>query len=141
MRVDEPDAHTALSQASQAQRRTIDAGRWFGRYLLAMAGLGFIQIIAIEVFLPDGLGRHGAITGWLATFGLLNWWASSHDVVPAAATRHLYGAAAAWFGSYLVLIGPVVRWKAGTSLAWWSLASAVMASPFIVAAWRESRRP
>ena len=36
---------------------------------------------------------------------------------------------------YLVVIGPLLRWRAGESLGWWSLA--VLASPFLVGAWRE----
>jgi hypothetical protein len=38
---------------------------------------------------------------------------------------------------YLVVIGPLVRWQAGESLGWWSLAAAVLASPLLVGAWRE----
>jgi hypothetical protein len=39
------------------------------------------------------------------------------------------------FGGYLIVLGPVVRWQAGSSLAWWSAAAAAMALPFVVGAW------
>jgi hypothetical protein len=49
-------------------------------------------------------------------------------------------ATAIWFGAYLLVVGPLVRWQAGTSLGRWSVAAAVLASPFLVGAWRERRR-
>lgn len=47
---------------------------------------------------------------------------------------------AVWFGAYLVAVGPFVRWQAGDSALWWAVAAAVMASPFLVVAWRGRRQ-
>ena len=140
------DQHTSdlgatLSNASRAQRKTRAASRWYPRYLLLMGVLAFVLIVVGEVFFPSGSARvYAALAVWVLPIGLLSWWAASHDVYPPKARRRLFIAAALWFGSYLFVIGPLVRWQADTSLLWWSVAAAVMASPFLVAAWRERRR-
>lgn len=105
-----------------------------------MGVLAFALIVAVEVFFPSGPARYAASAVWALMMGLLGWWAESHDVFPAKAGRRLFIATVLWFGSYLVAIGPLVRWQADTSLVWWSVAAAVMASPFLLAAWREQRR-
>jgi hypothetical protein len=134
------DPRVTLSNASRAERQIKAASRWFPRYLLLMGVLAFAVIVAVEVFFPSGIARYAALAAWGLAMGLLGWWADSHDVYPKKARRRIYIATALWFGSYLILIGPLVRWQADTSLAWWSVAAAVMASPFLVLAWRERRR-
>lgn len=134
------DPRATLSNASRVERQTKAASRWFPRYLLLMAVLAFAPIVAVEVFFPSGIARYAALAAWGLAMGLLSWWADSHDVYPKKARRRLYFATALWFGSYLFVIGPLVRWQADTSLAWWTVAAAVMASPFLVLAWRERRR-
>jgi hypothetical protein len=135
-----PDPRAMLSNASRAERETRAASRWYRGYLLLMGVLAFAVIVAIEAFVPWGPARYAALAAWALAMGFLGWWAESHDVFPARARRRLYIAMALWFGSYLVVIGPLVRWQADTSLAWWSVAAAVMASPFLVAAWLQRRR-
>jgi hypothetical protein len=134
------DARAMLSSASQTERRTRAASRWFPRYMLLMGVLAFALIVAVEVFFPSSSARFAAIAAWGLTAGLLGWWAESHDVHPKRARRHLFIAMAVWFGAYAVVIGPLVRWQAGTSLTWWTVAAAVMASPFLISAWRQRRR-
>lgn len=134
------DARATLSNASQAERQTRAASRWFPRYLMLMGVLAFAVIVTVEVFFPSGNARFAALAAWALMMGLLSWWAESHDVYPEKARRRVFIATALWFGSYLVAIGPLVRWQADTSLAWWSVAAAVMASPFLILAWRDRRR-
>ncbi|MDQ3764155.1 MAG: hypothetical protein M3460_21990 [Actinomycetota bacterium] len=105
-----------------------------------MGVLAFVLIVTVEAFFPSGPARYAALAVWALAMGFLGWWAESHDVHPPKAGRRLYIATALWFGSYLVAIGPLVRWQADTSLAWWTVAAAVMASPFLVAAWLQRRR-
>ena len=134
-------ARAALRQASRAERQTRAASRWFPLYMLLTGVVAFASIVAVEVFFPSGAARIGAGAVFAAAYVLLSRWAESHDVHPRRAGRSLLVAAAIWFGAYLLVVGPLVRWQAGTSLAWWSLASAVMASPFLVGAWRRWRHP
>jgi hypothetical protein len=134
------DARAALDDAARAERRTRAAGRWFPGYLLALGVSAFVLIVAIEAVFPDGFARALASGVWTAGVVLLAWWADRHDVHPPRAGRRVLVAAAIWFGSYLLVIGPLVRWRAGDSLGWWTLAAAAMASPFLAAAWREWRR-
>jgi hypothetical protein len=137
---DTGDARAALDNAARAERQTRAASRWFPRYLLLLGASGFALIVAIEALFPEGSARGYALGAWVLGVALLSWWADTHDVHPERAGRRVLFATAVWFGSYLLLIGPLVRWQAGTSLGWWTLAAAVMASPFLVAAWREWRR-
>jgi hypothetical protein len=67
--------------------------------------------------------------------GLLGWWADSHGAHPRRAVRRLVVATAVWFGGYLLVVGPLVRWQAGQSAGWWVAAAAALASPFFVVAW------
>ncbi len=134
------DPRATLSNASRAQRQTRAASRWYPRYLLLMALLAFALIVAVEVFFPSGPARYAASATWALMMGLLGWWGESHDVFPAKAARRVSIATVLWFGSYLVVIGPLVRWLADTSLVWWSVAAAVMASPFLVVAWWAAQR-
>lgn len=108
--------------------------------MLLMGVLAVALIVAVEVFFPSGIARFGAAVAWFLAVGLLGWWAESHDVFPERARRRISIAMVVWFGSYLVAIGPLVRWQAGASPVWWPVAATVMASPFLVVAWRERRR-
>jgi hypothetical protein len=96
--------------------------------------------VVVEVFLPASDARIAVAVLWGAALALLGWWGESRDVHPPKARRRMNVSIAVWLGSYVLVIGPLVRWQAGTSLAWWSLASAVMAAPFLVSAWLEWRR-
>ena len=140
-----PDEHptdpkTALAQASGAQAHTRSASRWFTRYLVLMGCWAFAWIVALEAVFPTGGVRMWASVAGALVLGVLTLWAESHDVFPQGASRRMLIAACLWFGTYLFLLGPVVRWQADNSLGWWTLASAVMAAPFFVAAWCERRR-
>lgn len=137
---DESEAQVMLRQAAQAAGRTRAASRWYSRYLLLVGLLAFVLIVAVEVFFPSGLARVAAATGWAVAMLLAGWWGASHDVFPERANRRLIVAGAVWFGSYLLVLGPIVRWQAGTSLLWWSLAALVLASPFVAGAWLVRRR-
>jgi hypothetical protein len=134
------DARAALRGASRVERQTRAASRWFPKYMLLLGLSAFALIVTVEAFFPTGGARVGAAVAWALMVGLLGMWAASHDVFPAGAGRRVLIAGVIWFAAYLFAIGPLVRWQAGTSLAWWSLASAVMASPFLVGAWWQWRR-
>ncbi|SDS20607.1 hypothetical protein [Actinopolymorpha singaporensis] len=133
------DARAALTDASRAGSRTRAAGRWWARYLLLVGVLAFALVVAIEVLFPDGFARYVASGAWTIAMGLLAWWADSHEVQPRGAGRRLLVATAIWFGAYLLLIGPIVRWRADDSLGWWTLAALVLAMPFPALAARERR--
>ncbi|WP_020577901.1 hypothetical protein [Actinopolymorpha alba] len=133
-------ARTVLGEAARAGGRTTAAGRWWSGYMVLMGLLAFGLIVAVEAFFPSFAARLAATVAWAMAIGLLGTWARSHEVQPRGGFRRLLIAMAAWFGAYLVVIGPVVRWQAGTSLGWWSAAGGVMALPFLVGAWREGRR-
>lgn len=137
---DRSDAKAALEDATRRERQTRAASGWWPAYMLAMGVLAFALIVAVEVFFPSGLARFGVAAGWALAVVLLGWWAESHDAYPTKAGRRLIIAVALWFAAYLVVIGPFVRWQAGSSLGWWVLAAAVMAAPFLVGAWRERSR-
>ncbi|MFI5487936.1 hypothetical protein [Micromonospora echinaurantiaca] len=140
MRQDATQARTVLAEAARVGDRTRAAGRWWSGYLALMGLSAFAVIVAVEVFFPSFGARLAATVGWAVATGLLGAWAQSRQVQPRGGWVGLLIATAAWFGMYLVLIGPVVRWQAGTSLGWWSAAAAVMALPFLVAAGYERRR-
>jgi hypothetical protein len=108
--------------------------------MVLMGLLAFGLIVAVEVFFPSFGARLAATAVWAVAIALFGAWAESHDVQPRGGRRALLIATAAWFGAYLVVIGPVVRWQAGASLGWWSAAGAVMALPFLVGAWLDWRR-
>jgi hypothetical protein len=132
------DPNATLGNASRAERQTRAASCWYPRYLLLMAVLAFAFVVAAEV-LSGSAWKYAVLGAWALGMVTLVWWAESHDIFPGKA-RRFYIATALWFGSYLVLIGPLVRWQADTSLIWWSIAAAVMASPFLLLAWWERRR-
>lgn len=134
------EARTALDNASRAAEQVRAASRWFPTYMAIMGVLAFTYILALEVFFPSGWARLAAGIPWVIGMILVSRWAESHDVYPKRANRMVWIAFAAWFGSYLFVIGPIVRWQMDDSLVWWTLASAVMASPFFIGAWWERRR-
>jgi hypothetical protein len=136
---DKAEARATLDDVARVDRETRAASRWWPRYIICMGVLAFALIVAVEVYFPRGAARFVAAGVWALAVVLLGWWAESHVVQPARGGRRLILAMAAWFGIYLVVIGPLVRWQAGQSLTWWSLAAAVMAVPFLVVAWRERR--
>jgi hypothetical protein len=139
-----PDAGAQLRDAARVQNRTRAATRWFTGYALLMGLAAFALVVAVEVFFPSGLTRLAAAAGWAVAVGLLGWWADSHGVYPQRAARRLLVATAVWFGTYLLAVGPLVRWQAGQSAGWWVVAAAALASPFLVVAWAggtERRRP
>jgi hypothetical protein len=138
---DTAEAEATLSHASRAEHQARASSRWYARYMLLMAVWSVGYILVIELFFPSGMARLVASGAWGGALGLLAWWAESHHVHPVRGTHRLLVAAAVWFASYLFVIGPIVRWKAGTSLGWWSLAAAVMASPFLIGAWRQRKCP
>lgn len=138
---DTAQARTALDEAARAGGRTRTAGRWWSGYMASMGLLAFGLIVAVEAFFPSFAARLAAAVAWAVAIGLLGMWARTHTVQPRGGCRRLLVAMAAWFGAYLLVIGPIVRWQAGTSVAWWSLAGAIMALPFLVSAWREWKRP
>lgn len=140
MRQEVTEARAALDDAARVGGRTRAAGRWWSGYMVLMGVLAFALIVAVEAFFPSFAARLAATAVWALAMVLVGAWARSHEVQPRGGSRALLIATAAWFGTYLVVIGPVVRWQAGTSLGWWSAAAALMALPFLVAAWREWRR-
>lgn len=133
-------ARTVLDEAARAGGRTTAAGRWWPGYMALMGVLAIGLIVVVEAFFPSFAARLAATVTWAVAIGLLGAWARSHQVQPRGGCRRFLIAMAAWFGAYLVLIGPVVRWQAGTSPGWWSGAGAVMALPFLLSAWHEWRR-
>ena len=135
------DVREALHEARRAEDRTRAAGRWFPSYLLLMGVVAFVWILALEALFPSGDAHYYAIGVGAVALGLLGWWADSHNVYPQGASRRVNIAMIVWFCSYLLLVGPLVRWRAGTSIGWWTVGAAVLASPFFIAAWRAWRRP
>jgi hypothetical protein len=133
-------ARTVLDDAARAGGRTTAAGRWWSGYMVLIGLLAFGLIVTVEAFVPSFGARLVATVVWAGAIGLLGMWALSHEVQPQGGCRRLLIAMAAWFGAYLIVIGPIVRWRAGTSVGWWSAAGAVMALPFLLGAWREWRR-
>ena len=129
-----------MAQAQRVEDRTRSASRWFSSYLVIAGCVAFAWIVALEAFFPSGSARSYASGAGALTVVLLFWWRDSHDVLPRGAGRRITVAVAFWFLTYLLLVGPFVRWQAGTSVWWWSLAAAVSASPFFVGAWLERRR-
>jgi len=129
-----PDAGAQLRDAARVQDRTRAATRWFAGYALLMGLAAVALVVAVEVFFPSGLTRLVAAAGWAVAVGLLGWWADSHGAYPQRAARRLMVATAVWFGAYLLVVGPLVRWQAGQSPGWWGLAAAALAAPFLVVA-------
>jgi hypothetical protein len=133
-------ARAALDRAAAVAGRTTAAGRWWSGYMVLIGVLAVGLIVMVEAVFPSFAARLVAAIIWAVVIGALGTWAQSHDVQPRGGVRWLLLAMAAWFAAYLVVLGPLVRWRAGTSLGWWCAAAVVMALPFPLAAWREWRR-
>lgn len=134
------DAGPLTRRAGEASRTVRGAGRWFAGYLMLLGVFATGFVFTKETVFHTGSARFYAILPWgLALFGLI-WWAESHDVHPRGGSRWLLVAAGLNFAIYVLLVGPLVRWQAGTSPGWWALASVLFASPFFVAAFLYRRR-
>lgn len=134
------DARTVLDRARLAEERTRAAGDWYPTFLWVVGATSVAWIVVLEVLFHGGSARWYASAGLAAFVGLVAWWGESHDAYPRGANRRLTVATVTWFVAYVWILGPLVRWQAGTSLGWWSLAAAVFATPFFVSAWVEGRR-
>ncbi len=134
------DCVEGLRDAARVEARVRSASRWYPRYLAAMGVLAFALIVGTEALFPTGIARYAVIAAWALAWLVLGWWAASRDVHPQGGRRRVTLVVAVWFATYLFLLGPLVRWQAGYSPAWWVVAALVVASPFLVAA-RRAQRP
>ncbi|MDY7102006.1 MAG: hypothetical protein S0880_12525 [Actinomycetota bacterium] len=136
----ELSARAALEAADRAGRRTREATSWYATYLLATGLLGFTWILVLNT-VAESMAGHLVVGAAVVAAGIvLERWARAHAAHPRGATRRRLTAMVVWFGSYLFVVGPLVRWQAGNAVAPWAAASALMASPFLVAALLERRR-
>ena len=131
---DRASSRQTIAEAARLREHAAAAGRWYSGYLLAQGVASAILLILIEALFPDGFARYLAIGGWFAATMLVFTWSSRRRVFPAGATRATVVANVVWFGSHLLLIGPLVRWQYQDSLPVWTLAAIVMSLPFAVAA-------
>ena len=136
---DAAEAHVRLDDAARASRQVRSAGRWFPLYLVLMGLLTCVLVVANEAVFPSGPARHVVSATWALAWIALIWWGSRHAVLPHGGGRRTWIALAVWAVAYVLVVGPLVRWRAGESVVWWSLAAVVMALPFLVAAWRARR--
>ena len=134
------NARPLVRRADEASRKVRAAGRWFAGYLMLLGVLVVGSILTQEAVFHTRPARGYASLPWGLAFMGLVWWAESHDVHPRGKRRWLLVAAGLYFASYAVLLGPLVRWQAGTSPGWWPLASGLFASPFFVAGLLYRRR-
>jgi hypothetical protein len=125
--------------AEEASRVVREAGRWFSGYLALLGALAAVWIFTLEAVFPTGTARWVALAWWPLAVIAASRWAENHHVHPRGARPRLMLASILWFGNYVVLVGPLVRWQAGTSPTWWALASLLLASPYFVVAWRYRR--
>lgn len=131
-----------VARAERLRARTATDGRWYVWYLVAAGVLAAVLVVVAEAFFPNGFARYLALGAWLLATLPVTWWAERRRVRPRGATRFLAVAGAVWFFSYLLFVGPLVRWQFDTSPVAWSLAAAGMSLPFAVAAvrmWRRTR--
>ena len=133
------DARVRLEEAARTSQQIASASRWYPRYLVLMGLLTTVLVVGVEAVFPSGPGRYVVSATWALVWVVVAWWATSHAVHPRGGQRRALIAAVVWLVAYLVVIGPVVRWKAGESVGWWFLAALLMATPFFVAALRERR--
>ncbi|GLZ13106.1 hypothetical protein Acsp04_33410 [Actinomadura sp. NBRC 104425] len=131
------EARAALTEAQRVQEQVRRSGRWFTWFLAAVGAVSIVWITAMEAVWPQG--RYALAGVWAALFLLAGEWMKRRPALPLGAGRRLTVATAAWFGLYLVAVGPVTRWQWDTSVPAWTLASAVAALPFFVAAWMGRR--
>lgn len=131
----------AVADAERMRARAVHAGRWFSGYLVAIGVVSAVEITLMETVFPDGLARATVTAVWAIFVMVTSSLAERQAVWPAAATRRIWIAGGTWFGLYLFVIGPIVRWQFEHAVLPWALASVVMSLPFfIAAAWGRGRR-
>lgn len=131
---DRESAQRSITEATRLREHATAAGRWYGGYLLFLGLASAGLLVLTDALFPDGFGRNLAIGGWFVTVMLASVWAQRRRVFPAGAARATVLATSVWFGSYLLVVGPLVRWQYQDSLLAWTLAAAAMSLPFAVAA-------
>jgi len=132
-------ARTALAEAERIREQAVRSGRWFSGFLAALGVASIAWITLLEAVWPDGGARNYTAAGGAALFLLASWRAEQRRVFPQGASRRLMVSAIVWFTLYLLVIGPLARWKLETSPPGWIAAATVMALPFFVAAWTARR--
>ncbi|MEO3782839.1 hypothetical protein ABGB12_05910 [Actinocorallia sp. B10E7] len=132
-------ARKALAEAERVREQARLSGRWFSGFLAGLGAAAIVWITLLEAVWPDGGARGYTAGGGAALFLLASWRAERHGVFPSGASRRLIISTAVWFTLYLLVIGPLVRWKLETSLPAWIAAATVMALPFFAAAWTARR--
>ena len=135
----EPSNHrppTPTIDAESARARAIAAGRWYSGYLATIGVASASWIVLLESVFPYGFPYALTTGAWAVFWALASWWAERHAVFPAGASRALNLATAVWFLSYLLIVGPLVRWQFGTALLPWVIASLLLSAPFFIAAAR-----
>ncbi|TDQ53097.1 hypothetical protein [Actinorugispora endophytica] len=129
-----------IDRAERLRVRTAAAGRWYSGYLVVVGLLSAALVVAVEAFFPDGPARLTACGVWFLVALAAGWWAETRQVRPRGATRFFTAAGVVWLVGYLLLVGPLVRWRFDDSLVAWSLASAALSLPFAAAAlWMRGR--
>ncbi|MDA3648398.1 hypothetical protein LZ318_04945 [Saccharopolyspora indica] len=130
----EATAAESLAKAEELRARTAGAGWWFSWYLVALGVVSAAELTLIETVFAEGFARSLVIGAWSVCLMLGSWWAAQRTVVPIKATACTMVAFVAWFGAYLVMVGPLVRWQFGTEVLPWAIAALGLSIPFFVAA-------
>jgi hypothetical protein len=131
----------AATGADRSRQRAVAAGRWFARYLVLLGLASAVVVVVMEAFFPDGLARALVGLSWLVVMLGLSWWAERQLVYPRGATRAMWASLGSWLVLYLLVVGPLVRWRFDQELLPWVLAAVAMSTPFLVAAgWVLRRR-
>ncbi|MBB6174777.1 hypothetical protein HNR23_004837 [Nocardiopsis mwathae] len=133
------EAKAALAEAERMRERSSKAVRWFSRYLVGAGILMIGVVVGLEALFPDSPGRYLVLGVWGAMVGASGSWWDRRAAVPLRAKRRLFIATGAWLVLYAWLLGPLVRWQFGESLLPWTVAGALMATPFFVAAFWKVR--
>lgn len=120
--------------ADALRRRTIRAGRWFSGYLVVIGLVSAASIVVLEAVFQNGFARSLTVAAWALFIVLAGWWAEPRSAYPAGASRYLVIATVIWFGAYLLIIGPLVRWQFGEAVVPWIIAALAMSIPFFAAA-------
>ncbi|NKY96500.1 hypothetical protein [Nocardiopsis alborubida] len=131
---DRESAQRTTTEAARLREHATAAGRWYGGYLLFLGVASAGLLILTDAASPDGFGQGLAAGGWFVTVMLVSVWAQRRRAFPAGAARATALANAVWFGSYLVVVGPLVRWRYQDSPLAWAPAAAAMSMPFAAAA-------
>ncbi|MER7080397.1 hypothetical protein SAMN02982929_00470 [Saccharopolyspora kobensis] len=123
-----------LAKAEALRARTALAGRWYSWYLVVLGLVSAAEITLVETVFAEGFARYLVIGAWSACLVLGSWWAARRTALPIKAGSCLIAAIAVWFGAYLLLVGPLVRWQFGTELLPWAMAALGLSVPFFIAA-------